>query len=393
MFTTADAGDARPARATAPVTHQSIGMAFTQDERARYARHLCLSGFGAPAQQQLKSARVLVIGAGGLGCPALLYLAAAGVGHIEILDADRVEVSNLQRQVLFTAEDTGQLKVEVAARRLRALNPLVQIVPRAERFTRANALERVRACDVLVDGSDNFATRYLVNDACVIERKPFIYGAIHGFEGQASVFNWQGGPTYRCLFPEPAPPESVPNCSEAGVIGVLPGLIGTVQATEAIKLLTGVGESLSGRLLLWDALTMRMRTLTLAADPCNQDIRKLPSEHYGETCASERHSWGSEIDVAELRATLSQLQLIDVREGWERAAGTILPCAHLPWEALQRGHLGAAIQELDPVKSTVVFCNMGARSHKALALLREQHGFTHARSLRGGYRAWNGVVE
>lgn len=363
-------------------------MAFTQDELARYARHLSLSGFGAPAQEKLKNARVLVIGAGGLGCPALLYLAAAGVGRIEILDADRVEVSNLQRQVLFTAEDTGQLKVEVAARRLRALNPLVQIVPRAARFTRANALERVRECDVVVDGSDNFATRYLVNDACVIEGRPFIYGAIQGFEGQASVFNWQGGPTYRCLFPEPAPAAAVPNCSEAGVLGVLPGLIGTIQATEAIKLLTGVGESLSGRLLLWDALTMRMRTLTLAADPCSQDIRELPSEHYGETCAIESNSWGTEIDVAELRARRSQLQLIDVRDEWERAAGTILPSAHLPWESLHSGQLNAAIQGLDPAKSTVIFCTAGARSQKALALLCEQHGFTHARSLRGGYRAW-----
>jgi len=364
-------------------------MTFTHDELDRYARHLSLTGFGAQAQEKLKNARVLVIGAGGLGCPALLYLAAAGVGRIEILDADRVEVSNLQRQVLFTAEDTGQLKVEVAAQRLRALNPLVQIVPRAERFTRANALERVRECDVVLDGSDNFATRYLVNDACVIEGRPFIYGAIQGFEGQASVFNWHGGPTYRCLFPEPAPAAAVPNCSEAGVLGVLPGLIGTIQATEAIKLLTGIGESLSGRLLLWDALTMRMRTLTLAANPCSQDIRELPPEHDGETCVIESNSWEKEIDVAELRATRSQLQLIDVRDEWERAAGTIMPCAHLPWESLHSGQLSAAIQRLDPAKSTVIFCTAGARSQKALALLCEHHGFTHARSLRGGYQAWN----
>lgn len=363
-------------------------MAFTQDELARYARHLSLSGFGAEAQEKLKRARVLVIGAGGLGCPALLYLAAAGVGRIEILDADRVELWNLQRQVLFSAEDVGQLKVEVAAKRLRALNPLIEIVPQAQRFTRSNALERVRDCDVVLDGSDNFATRYLVNDACVIEGRPFIYGAIHEFEGQASVFNWQGGPTYRCLFPEPARTAMLPNCSEAGVLGVLPGLIGTLQATEAIKLITGIGESLSGRLLLWDALTMRMRTLTLAPDPCRQDMRELPPERHEEPCAVESILAGDEINVRELRKTLSQLQLIDVREVWERAERTILPCVHLPSESLHAGQLGAAIQLLDPTKPTVVFCTAGARSRKALALLREQHGFTHARSLHGGYRAW-----
>ena len=261
-------------------------MAFTQDELARYARQLSLSGFGVAAQEKLQRGRVLVIGAGGLGCPALLYLAASGVGRITILDADRVDVSNLQRQVLFTSEDAGQLKVEAAARRLRALNPCIEIVPQAQRFTRANALEQLRDCDVVVDGSDNFATRYLVNDACVIAAKPFVYGAIHGFEGQASVFNWQGGPTYRCLFPQAAQAAMAPNCSEAGVLGVLPGLIGTVQATEAIKLLTGIGEPLSGRLLLWDALTMRMRTLTLKADPCRQDIQELPPECPAEMCSA-----------------------------------------------------------------------------------------------------------
>ena len=361
---------------------------LSNDELARYARHLSLSGFGVEAQQKLKRARVLVIGAGGLGCPALLYLAAAGAGNITILDADRVELSNLQRQVLFAAEDVGQLKVEVAARRLRALNPLIVIVPQAERFTRANALALVRECDVVIDGSDNFATRYLVNDACVMAGKPFIYGAIHGFEGQASVFNWQGGPTYRCLFPEPAQAATAPNCSEAGVLGVLPGLIGTVQATEAIKLITGIGESLSGRLLLWDALAMRMRTLTLAADPCSQDIRELPPERHEEICAVESNFVADEIDVSELRAALSKVQLIDVREAWELAAGTILPSTHVPFKSLQSTQLGAAIPLLDPSKPTVVFCTAGARSRNALALLRQHHGFTQARSLRGGYRAW-----
>ncbi len=363
-------------------------MAFTYDELARYARHLSLSGFGPAAQEKLKRGRVLVIGVGGLGCPALLYLASAGVGRIEILDADRVDVSNLQRQVLFTGEDAGQLKVAVAARRLRALNSLIEIVPRAERFTRANALERLRDCDVVVDGSDNFATRYLVNDACVIAEKPFVYGAIRGFEGQASVFNWRGGPTYRCLFPEPAEPATAPNCAAAGVLGVLPGLIGTLQATEAIKLLTGIGETLSGRLLLWDALTMSMRTVTLVADPRSRDIRELPPERYGETCAVEPESSTDEIDVPELRATLAQVQLIDVREDCERAAGAILPSLHVPLEALLRGQGIPMLKSLDLVKATVVYCAGGVRSRKTLPILRECHGFTQIRSLRGGYQAW-----
>jgi sulfur-carrier protein adenylyltransferase/sulfurtransferase len=209
-------------------------MTFTHSERERYARHLSLAGFGPEAQAKLKGGRVLVIGAGGLGCPALLYLAAAGVGRIDIVDADRVDVSNLQRQVLFTGEDAGQLKVEAAARRLHALNPLIRVVPWTERFTPVNALDHLRRCDVVVDGSDNFATRYLVNDACVLAGKPFVYGAIHGFEGQASVFNWRAGPTYRCLFPAPSEAAAMPNCSEH-LVG-LAGLPGRIVAYSGLKL-------------------------------------------------------------------------------------------------------------------------------------------------------------
>ena len=367
-------------------------MDLTNDEFARYARHLSLSGFGLPAQESLKRARVLVIGAGGLGCPALLYLAAAGVGRIDVLDADRVDVSNLQRQVLFTSDDVGQLKVGVAARRLRALNPHIHIVPWAERFTRINALERVLDCDVVIDGSDNFATRYLVNDACVIAARPFIYGAIQGFEGQASVFNWQSGPTYRCLFPEPAHASTVPNCTQAGVLGVLPGLIGTIQATEAIKLLTGIGEPLSGRLLLWDALSMRMRTVTISADPRQREITELPPEGYGEACDLKSTPLADEVDWHELCKRLSELQLIDVRENWERAAGAITASVHLPFAALQSGHgSSTAIESIDPTKPTVVYCSVGVRSRTALEILRARHGFTQARSLRGGYQAWSGI--
>ena len=363
-------------------------MTFTSDELSRYARHLSLAGFGPGAQEKLKHGRVLVIGAGGLGCPALLYLAAAGVGRLVIVDADRVDVSNLQRQILYTGEDAGQLKVEAAALRLRALNPFIEVVPCAERFTRANAQALVQECDVVVDGSDNFATRYLVNDACVIAKKPFVYGAIQGFEGQASVFNWQGGPTYRCLFPEPPEPDTVPNCTEAGVLGVLPGLIGTIQATEAIKLLTGIGESLSGRLLLWDALTMTTRMVTLVVDPRSREISDLPLEGYGETCAKPMDTSSNEIDATELRRRLNDVQLIDVREDWERAAGAIQPSIHVPLGLFAGAEVPAALASLDPTRPTVVYCAHGVRSLRALAELRARHGFKQTWSLRGGYEEW-----
>ena len=364
-------------------------MTFSPDELSRYARHLSLQGFGPEAQEKLKRSRVLVIGAGGLGCPALLYLAAAGVGRIVIMDGDCVDVSNLQRQVLYTSDDAGQLKAEAAARRLLALNPLIEIEPVAERFTRDNALERLHECDLVLDGSDNFSTRYLVNDACVIAGKPFVYGAIQGFEGQASVFNYQGGPTYRCLFPEPPEPGTVPNCSEAGVLGVLPGLIGTIQATEAIKLLTGVGEPLSGRLLLWDSLTMTSRTLKLAIDPRSREIRELPPEDYGKTCSfSPMQLTTDEIDGPELKTKLNTVQLIDVREDWERAVGAILPSTHVPLGQLLNGSAKDAVAALAAGKPTVIYCAHGMRSLKALAVLRERYGFTQAQSLRGGYEAW-----
>jgi adenylyltransferase/sulfurtransferase len=365
-------------------------MPFSPDEIARYQRHLSLAGFGPAAQEKLKRGSVLVIGAGGLGCPALLYLAAAGVGRIVIVDADRVDISNLQRQVLYTDDDAGALKVEAAARRLRALNPCIAIEPHAERFTRANALELVRACDVVLDGSDNFATRYLVNDACVLAGRPFVYGAIQGFDGQLSVFNWRAGPTYRCLFPEPPAPGSVPNCAEAGVLGVLPGLIGTAQACEAIKLLTGIGEPLGGRLMLWDALTMTTQCVSLAADPRSRQIRELPPEGYGETCSTPA-AGAEEIDVAALRVALGDgraPQLIDVRETWERVRGAIEPSVHVPLGELEKTAVDA-LTALDPAMPTVVYCAAGVRSLHGAKLLRERHGFGKAVSLHGGYHAWN----
>lgn len=368
-------------------------MKLNPGEIARYQRHLSLPGFGPAAQLKLKGGSVLVIGAGGLGCPALLYLAAAGVGRIGIIDPDRVDVSNLQRQVLYTEADAGQLKVEAAARRLRALNPFIEIVTHAERFTRANALALVRNFDLVLDGSDNFGTRYLVNDACVLGDRPLIYGAIHGFEGQVSVFNWRGGPTYRCLFPEPPEPGTVPNCAEGGVLGVLPGLIGTMQACETIKLLTGVGESLAGRLLLWNALSMASQILTLSIDPRSREIRDLPPEGYGETCAASITT--KEIELEAFHTLFSgssggrKLQLIDVREDWEREQGTIAPSLHLPLGQLENGEgVQASLSAFDPSEETVVFCASGRRSLRGAELLRDRYGFPASVSLRGGYKGW-----
>lgn len=361
-------------------------MALTDQEIERYSRHLALPGFGIMAQERLKNSRVLVIGAGGLGCPALLYLAAAGAGHIVVADPDRVETSNLQRQTLFTVEDVGQFKAPAAARRLKALNPLISIAAIVGRFDRTNALSLVENCDVVVDGSDNFATRYLVNDACVMMGRPFVYAAIQGFSGQLSVFNWNGGPTYRCLFPEPPDPDSVPTCAEAGVLGALPGLLGTLQACEAIKLLSGIGEPLSGRLLLWDALTMTFKTISLSADPKNRRITQLPPEGYAErACAAVPVR---EMDVESLRRRLADgqlLQVIDVRETNELAAGVIPGAKHLPlslWD-------GDFVPEsLDPEIETMVYCAIGRRSQRAGALLQNRFGFKNVTSLLGGFNAW-----
>lgn len=368
-------------------TSQALEWSPTREEQERYRRHLGLPGFGAEGQRRLREGAILMIGAGGLGCPALAYLAAAGVGRIVIVDPDRVEISNLQRQTLYATAEAGEFKATAAARRLQGLNPSVDIVPKIGRFDRDNAVELVRGCDVVIDGSDNFATRYLVNDACVLAGRPFVYGAVQGFSGQLSVFNWKGGPTYRCLFPEPPEPGAAPNCAEAGVLGVLPGLIGTAQACEAVKLLTGIGEPLSGRLWLWDALSMTVRILKFEADPRSREIRELPPEGYGAVCAAAEDTQ-EEIGPAELRAWLAEnrrIQLVDVREAWERALGAIEPSLHLPWSALR---MNAAAVELDASVPTVVYCAAGVRSLHAVRMLRARHGFESVRSLRGGYEQW-----
>ncbi|TVP80828.1 MAG: molybdopterin-synthase adenylyltransferase MoeB [Puniceicoccaceae bacterium] len=360
-------------------------------EIERYQRHLTLPEFGVEAQEALKGAAVLMIGAGGLGCPALQYLAAAGVGTLGIVDDDVVARSNLQRQVLYTDADVGRPKAEAAAARLSAMNPDVRVRIHHTRLSAENAEALFRDYDLIIDGSDNFVTRYLVNDACVLGNKPLIYGAIQGFHGQASVFNYRGGPTYRCLFPTPPNPEDAPNCAELGVLGVLPGLIGLVQATEAIKVITGIGRPLSGVLLLWDALTMQQQRLELKRDPESAKVTELKAIEY--QCgipSAERNP--DEISAQELQSRLNAggaaPQLLDVREAWEREICHLPSSLHIPLGELQSPDFQLDQSELDPSRPTVVYCKAGARSMRALHTLRSEHGFSEILSLEGGILQW-----
>jgi adenylyltransferase/sulfurtransferase len=378
---------------------ERAGVDLTPGEYQRYSRHLSLPEVGVEGQRRLKAARVLCIGAGGLGSPAALYLAAAGVGTIGLVDFDAVDVTNLQRQILYGTADVGRPKLEAAAERLTGLNPGVRIEPHAVAFSAANARELIAAYDVVLDGTDNFPARYLVNDACVLVGRPNAYGSIFRFEGQASVFAAPGGPCYRCLHPEPPPPGLVPNCAEGGVLGVLPGIIGTVQATEALKLILGVGEPLIGRFLVFDALRMRFRELTLRKDPdcpvCGPAPRIRELRELEEYCSPVRElhevavSTG-DMTVTELKARMDEgaaPTLVDVREPHEhqicRIPGAILiPMAQVP----QR------LGEFDPADEIVVHCRSGARSAKVVEFMR-QRGFANARNLAGGVLAWVDQVD
>ena len=360
---------------------------LSAEELVRYSRHLLLPDVGPAGQAKLKSARVLVVGAGGLGSPVALYLAAAGVGTLGVVDFDRVDESNLQRQVLFGDSDIGQPKTEAAGSRISDLNPHVHVELFGERLTSANALGVMRGFDMVVDGSDNFPTRYLVNDAAVIVGIPDIYGSIHRFEGQASVFGVAGGPCYRCLFRDPPPPGAIPNCAEAGVLGVLPGLVGTIQATEALKLILGVGESLAGRLLLIDALTMSFRTIRIQRDPecpsCGEG-RTPKLIDYDQLCAGQ--AWSiAEMTPAELNDRLRQgedVDLVDVREDFEWRLGFIPGARHVP--------LGRVREELgtfDSGRDVVFYCHSGNRSARAAEMLAES-GHPKTWNLGGGFSRW-----
>ena len=364
-------------------------MDLSQSELLRYQRHLTLPGFGETAQLQLKAARVLIIGAGGLGCPALQYLAAAGVGTLGIVDDDRVSRSNLQRQILYTDADVGLMKADVAAERLMAMNPDITAVPHATRLTVENAIELISGYDVVLDGSDNFPTRYLVNDACVLAGKPLVYGALYTFQGQASVFNYQGGPTYRCLFPVPPNPKDAPNCSEIGVLGVLPGMVGTIQATEVIKVLTGIGTPLSGKLLIFDALEMRQTVVQFKRVPEAANVTELTEVEFA--CGISTETASEEISPEALRtqmnASETPLQIIDVRESWERSLCKI-DSHHIPLQAILEQQVDLSAVGLQSDLPTVVYCKAGARSMKALKVLKSQYGFSDILSLQGGILAW-----
>ena len=369
---------------------------LSRDEILRYSRHLLLPEVSVQGQRRLKSARVLLVGAGGLGSPLALYLAAAGVGHLGLVDFDVVDVTNLQRQVLHGTRDVGRSKLDSATDRIRDVNPFVQVTPFETRLTSANALEILRGWDIVADGTDNFATRYLVNDACVLLGIPNVYGSIFRFDGQASVFATANGPCYRCLFRSPPPPGLVPSCAEAGVLGVLPGLIGTIQATETLKLLLGRGEPLIGRLLLVDALAMRFETVSLRRDPdcpaCG--TRELTGlVDYEEFCGI-----GSEPDptdgVPEIlppdlaaRLTDRDFDLIDVREPHE------WDIAHLPGaQLIPLGTLPERLASLDPAREIVLYCRSGARSAQALRQLQAA-GFRRLRNLAGGILRWSEEVD
>ena len=359
---------------------------LTPAERARYSRHLLLPEIGEAGQRRLKSARVLCVGAGGLGSPALLYLAAAGVGTLGIVDFDVVDESNLQRQIIHGIENVGRSKLESARERLASINPEVLVETFEARFSADNARSLVEAFDIVLDGTDNFPARYLVNDACVLYKRPNAWGSIHRFEGQAAVFAAPGGPCYRCLHPEPPPDGLVPSCAEAGVLGVLPGVIGTIQATEAIKLIVGVGEPLIGRFLIYDALKMRFRDLKLRQDPdcpvCGMRPTITSLQEYAPYCAPPV----TEMTTTELKTRMasgSAPLILDVREPAELAEGAIPGSLMIPLGDLRR-----RLAELDASREIVVYCRSGARSARAVALLRE-HGFLGAANLSGGILNWN----
>lgn len=351
-------------------------------EILRYQRHLSLPGFGREAQLELKKSRVLVVGAGGLGCPVLQYLAAAGVGTIGILDDDKVSRSNLQRQVLFTDGDLGFLKAEVAADRLRAMNGDIRCHAYAVRLEEENAADFLSEYDLIVDGSDNFATRYVINDACVVAEKPWVFGALHSFQGQVSVFNWKGGPTYRCLFPHPPESGEAPTCAENGVLGVLPGIIGALQAAEAIKILTGIGTPLSGKLLLFDALEMSQQIIRFERNPAEAEI---PLRDQSEPLSTVRTPEIERIEMgrAEIESGIRQndFQVIDVRDLGERVLGEIEGASSVPLVRLEEEKAAWKEFGLDPGKPTLVFCSGGLRSVRGAHLLRNEFGFRDVKVL------------
>jgi molybdopterin/thiamine biosynthesis adenylyltransferase/rhodanese-related sulfurtransferase len=371
---------------------------LSKDEILRYSRHLIMPEVGMEGQLKLKQASVLLVGTGGLGAPLALYLTAAGIGRIGLVDFDVVDYTNLQRQVIHGTKDVGRPKIDSAIESMRDINPFVQLDRHEVALTSENAFEILKDYDYVVDGTDNFPTRYLVNDACVLLKKPNVYGSIFRFEGQATIFAYPGGPCYRCLYPEPPPPGLVPSCAEGGVLGILPGIIGLVQATETVKLILGVGQPLVGRLMLYDALGMKFRELKLRRDPdcpvCGDHPTVTKLIDYQQFCGIPQHQEAApvtgEIDAVELKAKLDRgddFKLIDVREPHEfqicRIPGsTLIPLGELP------KHL----HELDQSAEYVMHCKMGGRSAKAVELMK-QSGFKKVLNMTGGITAWSDKVD
>ncbi len=380
-------------------TSEAAQPALSQQEILRYSRHLIMPEVGMEGQLKLKAAKVLLIGTGGLGAPLGLYLTAAGVGRLGLVDFDVVDFTNLQRQVTFTTQDVGKRKIEAARDRLQGLNPEIQIDTHEVKLTSENALDILRDYDIIVDGTDNFPTRYLVNDACVLLGKPNVYGSIFRFEGQATVFALDDGPCYRCLYPEPPPPGLVPSCAEGGVLGVLPGIVGSIQANETIKLIIGRGESLKGRLLIFDALKMKFRELRLRKNPdcpicgTHRTVTKLID--YEEFCglrgqeAQQPAAQVPEIEPVELKRKLDageDVFILDVREPHE------YQICHLNGHLIPLGDLPKRVSELDSARTIVAHCRSGMRSAQAVEFLRTA-GFRKVWNLKGGILAWSDTVD
>jgi sulfur-carrier protein adenylyltransferase/sulfurtransferase len=377
--------------------------ALSHEEIQRYSRHLIMPEVGMEGQLKLKAAKVLMVGTGGLGAPLGMYLAAAGIGRIGLVDFDVVDYSNLQRQIIHGTKDVGRKKLDSAADTMLDINPHIRIDRYEVALTSENAMDIIKEYDMVVDGTDNFPTRYLVNDACVLSGKPNVYGSIFRFEGQSTVFAYPGGPCYRCLYPEPPPPGLVPSCAEGGVLGILPGLIGVVQATEAVKLILGTGEPLVGRLLLYDALAMRFRELKLRRDPecpvCGDHPTVTKLIDYQEFCGvphqeapqvAQTNPTGGDVDAKKLKAKLDRgdrFVLVDVREPHEFQIGRIPKSTLIPL-----GELPKRLNELDKDAEIVVHCKSGGRSAKAVALLRE-NGFKNVSNMTGGILAWSDQVD
>ena len=378
-------------------------VTFSKAELERYSRHLIIPEFNIEGQRKLKEAKVLVVGTGGLGAPLIQYLSAAGVGTIGIVDFDVIDDSNLQRQVLFTSADVGRPKVEVAKERIEAQNPFIQIITYNTQLTSENALEIIRDYDVVADGTDNFPTRYLVNDACVLSDKVNVYASIFRFDGQVSVFNHlhedgTRGPNYRDLFPSPPPPGLVPSCAEGGVLGVLPGIIGSLQANEVIKVITGIGEPLSGRMFIFDALSFETRTLNLRKDEKNPLNGKNPTQteliDYEMFCGIGQENGKTanvkEITVKELeswQAEKKDFQLIDVREGYE------YDIANLGGELIPLAKVEKAVNKIASDKEVVIHCRSGKRSADAIQLLEQKYGFKNLYNLKGGILAYADEID